>query len=577
MTSPARALFRGLNFRRSPSSVGNRNGFFFAPSFYLETTFLSAPSRMPKPPRESEILAASLVNSVTQALANLLDLWNEMGMKKELQLERMQTVKVHIEKLLDDMIEEEINLKEKIENDIEIQKKQLDTIRNELNLDSYRVEEGLSMLQVEREFRLALEAAVKEKKERLEKLRQLQQEDQALCAELCATPYYIPTGSVPTSLELTELEEHVQNLLQIKEQRLDEFLKLRREIRQYNKEIGHIPDGTLENEMLLDGEEYICLTKKNIEDLKTLINQLQVKKESLTASLETTAKEVQLLWDRFQWPPEQQEDFKRITSEYSISEALRMWEEQLLNLEELKKEKLKDLILEVRQQLNSYWQKCFYSDEQRATFQPFYNDNFTEDLLSQHDQELLNVKLQYEKNQLMYTNIHKWTTTWERFIELEKKSTDPSRLLNRGGNLLKDERERSKIQKQLLKLSEDLKKSVESWERENGANFLINNERLLESVDRQLEHHRLRKDQTKTSVKKDESAAPKSAVKRPAGACTPTPTKTRKVNGSILKSSSCCNIAARNAGNPSGQIKKDLSMKSNSNRIFNSTLKENLN
>ncbi|XP_060093029.1 protein regulator of cytokinesis 1-like isoform X2 [Heteronotia binoei] len=535
------------------------------------------PSRMSQPSKKSEILAASLVNGVTQALANLLDLWNEMGMKNELKLERMQAVKVHVEKLLDDMIEEERNLKEKIESDIEIQKKELSVIRNELKLDPYKVENGLSMLQLEREFRLALEAAVKEKRERLEKLRQLQQKSQSLCAELCATPYYIPTGSVPTSLELKELEEHVQNLLQVKEQRLEAFLNLRGEIRQYNKEIGHIPDGTLENEMLLDGEEYIYLTKKNIEDLKSLVNQLQIKKESLTASLETLRTEVQLLWDRLQWPQEQQEDFTRITSKHSISEALKMWEEQLLNLEELKKEKLKDIILKVREQLNNYWQKCFYSDEQRAAFQPFYNDNYTENLLSQHDEELLNMKLKYEKNQLMYASVQKWVTTWERFIELEKKSTDPSRLLNRGGNLLKDERERSKIQKQLLKLSEHLKRSIESWESENGADFLVNNEKFLESIAHQLEHHRLRKDQTKMPVKRDESATPNSGVKRPAGACAPTPNKRQKVNGALLKSSSCCNIATKSAGKPSGQIKKDLSMKSTSNRIFNSTLKENLN
>lgn len=55
---------------------------------------------------------------------------------------------------------------------------------------------------------------------------------------------------------------------------MEEFLKLRREIRQYNKDIGHIPDGTLETEMLLDDEEYICLTKKNIEDLKSLVDQV---------------------------------------------------------------------------------------------------------------------------------------------------------------------------------------------------------------------------------------------------------------------------------------------------------------
>lgn len=45
----------------------------------------------------SEVLASSLVNSVTQALAQLLDLWNEMGIGKELQLERTQAAKAHIE------------------------------------------------------------------------------------------------------------------------------------------------------------------------------------------------------------------------------------------------------------------------------------------------------------------------------------------------------------------------------------------------------------------------------------------------------------------------------------------------
>lgn len=44
-------------------------------------------------------------------------------------------------------------------------------------------------------------------------------------------------------------------------------------------------------------------------------------------------------------------------------------------LEELQKEKLKELTLKVRQEIDSYWEKCFYSDEQRAAFHPFYNGN----------------------------------------------------------------------------------------------------------------------------------------------------------------------------------------------------------
>lgn len=41
--------------------------------------------------------------------------------------------------LLNDMIDEERSLKEKIENDIEIQKNQLNILRDQLGLDPYKV------------------------------------------------------------------------------------------------------------------------------------------------------------------------------------------------------------------------------------------------------------------------------------------------------------------------------------------------------------------------------------------------------------------------------------------------------
>uniref|UniRef100_A0A8C6Y6W1 Protein regulator of cytokinesis 1 n=1 Tax=Naja naja TaxID=35670 RepID=A0A8C6Y6W1_NAJNA len=341
------------------------------------------------------------------------------------------------------------------------------------------VDDGLTILQLERAYRLALDSALKEKQERLEKLTQLQREEQALCAELCVAPYYIPTGSIPNSTQLEEVKEHVTNLLKVKEQRLEEFHKLRREIRLYSKEIGHTPDGTLENDMLCDDEEegYICLTKKYLEDLQQLIHQLQKKKESLMATKDVLMKQVQLLWDRLQWPQENQEQFTKTISQCSICE-----------------EKLKEIILKIRQDLESYWQKCFYSDEQKAAFQPFYN----EELLHYHDEELVKIKMLYEEDKGLYDTVHKWETILDRFIEFEKKSTDPSRLLNRGGNLLKDERERSKTQKQLSKLGEELKKKVENWEKEHNSNFLIRSQRFLDSMARQLQHYKLKKDQPKT-------------------------------------------------------------------------------
>uniref|UniRef100_A0A674K3Q2 Protein regulator of cytokinesis 1 n=1 Tax=Terrapene triunguis TaxID=2587831 RepID=A0A674K3Q2_9SAUR len=381
----------------------------------------------------------------------LLDIWHQIGIKEEMQLERMQAVKQHIE-----------------------------------------AEEGISILQMEKDLRLALDATLKEKNERLEELKQLQQQDEKLCAELFVTPYYIPTGSIPSRLQLEELKEHVRMRSDEKKQRLEVFLKLRNEIRQYNEEIGHTPDSTLEKEALSDDEEPFCLTNKNIEALQTLVNKLQLKKESVISTREALKEKVRLLWNRLRWPVEKQEQCK-MNIKGSITQ-------ELLRLEELKKENLKGVIGKVRQELDLYWGKCLYSTEQKSAFHPYYDDNFTEDLLNQHDEEVMKMKLLYEKNKALYDGIAKWEATWKQFMELEKKSTNPNRLVNRGGTLLKEERERSKIHKLLTKLGEDLKRSIESWEKEQGCNFLIKGQRFLDYMANQWEQHKLKKEQERVSL-----------------------------------------------------------------------------
>ncbi|XP_074809705.1 protein regulator of cytokinesis 1-like isoform X3 [Natator depressus] len=444
---------------------------------------------MQRTPRKSEVLASSLVSSVNHALGKLLDIWHQIGIKEEMQLERMQAVKQHIEDLLNEMITEECQLKERIESSIERRKKELMSLRNELSLDPYLAEEGISILQMEKDLRLALDATLKEKNERLEELKQLQQQDEKLCAELFATPYYIPTGSIPSRSQLEELKEHVR-------MRSDE--------------------------------------------------KLQLKKESVISTREALKEKVQLLWNRLHWPVEKQEQCK-MNIKGSITQEVTMWEEELLRLEELKKESLKGVIEKVRQELDLYWEKCLYSTEQRSAFHPYYDDNFTEDLLNQHDEEVMKMKLRYEKNKALYDGIAKWEATWKQFMELEKKSTNPNRLVNRGGTLLKEERERSKIHKLLTKLGEELKRSIESWEKEQGCNFLIEGQRFLDYMANQWEQHKLKKEQERLT-KKEDSAVLKTPMKRHAGSTTQTPLKTRKLHGvtnlTVLRAASCISLTS---------------------------------
>ena len=44
------------------------------------------------------------------------------------------------------------------------------------------------------------------KSERMSQLSTLQNEEQILCDQLCLTPYYIPSGSIPSGQQLDDLK-----------------------------------------------------------------------------------------------------------------------------------------------------------------------------------------------------------------------------------------------------------------------------------------------------------------------------------------------------------------------------------
>ncbi|KAM4710296.1 protein regulator of cytokinesis 1-like isoform 2-T2 [Discoglossus pictus] len=543
---------------------------------------------MPRGPRRSEIVASTLISSLNHALARLIDIWDGLGIKEEMRLRRMEEVKKHIEELLNRMIDEEVDMRERIEKSVQSCKKELKILTHELSLEEYTVEDGLTILQLERDLRLRLEMLMKEKADRLEQLRQLQQADQELCTDLCVTPYYVPTGSIPSLQQLEELREHIKVQTEEKKQRLYIFSTLRSEIRHCLDEMGRQPEHSLEQDAICEDEEAFFLTTDNIKALKVLKEQLELKKELLVSTLRTLKEKVQVLWQRLQVPKETQDLFMKATR-CPISEEIKQWEDELACLEELKKANLKVVILKAREEIIMYWDKCFYSAEQRKEFAPFWNDDFTEDLLSQHDEEVVNLKMKYEKCREMLDAVNKWETSWGQFLILEKKALDPNRFSNRGGTLLKEEKERVKLQKLLTKLEEELKSRIETWETEQGCEFLLKGSRFMDYVASQWETLKRQKEREKQerTNKKEENPAFKTPVKRPAGLCSQsTPSsKNRKLNGTnaimsrtVTNHSSASSASQTITGRaPLAPIKEEISKKSsNSDAVFNSTVNENL-
>ncbi|XP_067849085.1 protein regulator of cytokinesis 1 isoform X2 [Heptranchias perlo] len=526
--------------------------------------------------RKSEVLASSISHLLNIKMMKLQDVWDCIGIQEEKRLERMGSVKMYIMELLDQMIHEEELMKQQLKEAIKNWQEELQTLCSELLLDTYKADSS-NPLQLEKELRNKVDALLQEKNGRMKEYETLLKEDQALCTDLCKTPYYIPTGKVPSLQELKALKDHLISAAEEKKCRLATFLGLRHEITKLMADIDHEPDTTFEKDAVLEQEDLFFLSDGNIKSLEVLRHQLEMKKQELMAAQESLKEQISSLWNRLQIPLEQQ-NMCATGSIYQINTVL---QQDLEQLEQMKMKNIKQVINGIRLELNTYWDKCFYSQKQREEFAFLLNENFTEEMLKVHDEELLKVTLYYKKHQELFDNIEKWEHWWKQFLEFEKAS-DPNRYANRGGTLLREGKERRRLQKKLSKLEEELKLHIEKWETEQGCPFLVNGQKFMMHIANQWEQHRLKE----RCVKKEDGIVCKTPLKRALGASNTPHSKIRRLNGNsnftlVNNGGSTCNqggkppLSARKTPNasklpdllqrPSLQDKKPINTSSISN------------
>lgn len=108
---------------------------------------------------------------------------------------------------------------------------------------------------------------------------------------------------------------------------------------------------------------------------------------------------------------------------------------------------LEQFTIRMRDELLELWDKCHVSEEERATFAPFRSLDFTEELLERHEAEVRRYEAFLVENKEIFDLLSRRVELWERMTQLEIAATDSNRLNNRGGQLLKEEKERKQIQK----------------------------------------------------------------------------------------------------------------------------------
>ncbi|XP_041794316.1 protein regulator of cytokinesis 1-like [Chelmon rostratus] len=490
--------------------------------------------------RRSEVHAAESVAYLNRALVRLQDIWEEIGIPEEQRLQRTNDVHKHIEGLLDLMISEEEELKKRLLKSIESCLKELNDLCRELQLPPFEEEDGCTMLQMEKNTRTRLEAMKEHKRQRMQELKGLIGKDRELCDIMCTTPFSIDQDSIPSLQQLETYRTYLDDLTKEKECRHDEFVSIKRDIIACMDDLEQQPETSFEVDVMCEDEEAFCLSDDNIAAVKLLLLQLQERKAENEVRCSAYRTKIQELWERLQIPQEEREPLSEhmVKSKKKNIEALRA---EVQRLEMLKMQSMKSVIEAIRAEIALFWESCFYSQEQQQAFVAYHADDFTEELLNLHEAEVKTLKKYYEDHRELFEGVTKWQENWTVYLELDKKANDPSRFNNRGGNLLKEEKQRTDLQKSLPKLEKSLKTQIDAWELEHTKEFLVNGQKFLEYVQHQWDHHHTEKEkekqerQLKKTKQTQEDMLYGTAMRTPSKrriAVTPTLGKVRKLNGS---------------------------------------------
>ncbi|OWK09059.1 PRC1 [Cervus elaphus hippelaphus] len=469
-----------------------------------------------------EVLAEESILCLQKALNHLREIWELIGIPEDQRLQRTEVVKKHIKDLLDMMIAEEESLKERLIKSIAdlldmmiaeeeslkerliksiaVCQKELNTLCSELNVEPFHEEGETTILQLEKDLRTQVELRRKQKKERKQELKILQEQDQELCEILCMPHYEIDSTSVPSLEELNQFRQHAS--------RREEFVNIKRQIILCMEELEHTPDTSFERDVVCEDEEAFCLSLENIATLQKLLRQLEVRKAQNEAVCEGLRAQIRELWDRLQIPAEEREAVATVMtgSKAKVRKAL-----EVDRLEELKMQNMKKVIEAIRVEVAQHWDKCFYSQEQRQAFAAYYSEDYTENLLQLHDAEIVRLRNYYEVHKELFEGVQKWEESWRLFLEFE--------------------------------LEEELKARIEIWEQEHSKAFVVNGQKFMQYVTEQWEMHRLEKERAKqerqlknkkqTETEMLYGSTPRTPNKR-RGLAPSTPGKVRKLNTTTM-------------------------------------------
>jgi Ase1/PRC1/MAP65 family protein len=239
-----------------------------------------------------------------------------------------------------------------------------------------------------------------------------------------------------------------------------------------------------------DAPEQLGLHEEDISRLKTKRDKLASEKKNREKRLSDLRVAVDALWNKLGIDEAERKGFLNANRGCGVRQ-INEFEDELSRLNELKRQNLHLFVEDARDKLQELWDALYFSEDEMLDFTPAFSDVYSDALLEAHESEIARLEALREQRAPTLALVDKHRSLISERDELQASSQDASRLMMRGqkgekrdpGKLLREEKMRKRIAKELPKVAVELRKMLERWEDEYGRPFLVHGERYLDALE----------------------------------------------------------------------------------------------
>lgn len=238
-----------------------------------------------------------------------------------------------------------------------------------------------------------------------------------------------------------------------------------------------------------DSPEQLGLHLADLERLRSKHERLVEERRSREKRIKELKGTVEGLWNRLGVEEPDRRAFLAANRGCGLR-TINEFEDELSRLNELKRQNLHLFVEDARVRLQDLWDALYFSEEEMLDFTPAFSDVYSDALLSAHEAEIERLQALQEQRAPVLAAIEKHRSLINDRETLAASANDASRLMGKGTKgekrdptrLLREEKMRKRIAKELPKVTAELQKTLERYEEEYGRPFLVHGDRYLDEI-----------------------------------------------------------------------------------------------